>query len=123
MSSTTDTPPTPEKLAENIDERLDRVCAEFIRAIVRYDGDSIQIHRMNEHADDGASPEQKLPLLKQTTGYRPVPGPYGDHAGTIYAFADVVLVHVPAGPDSGVVATLDPDVGGTVPLAEILPDW
>lgn len=122
MASMTDSPTSIDELANSIDEQLDRVCGKYVRAVVRYDGDSIEIQRMNDGADDGVPPEKKLPVLKQTTGYRPVPGPYGEHAGTVYRFEDVLLVHVPATDDSGVVATLDPTVAGTVPLTALLPD-
>ena len=121
MASTTDSS-TADELATELERKLARACEERLRAIVQYDGDSIEIQRMNASAKDGIPPEKKLPVLKQTTGYRPVGGPYGQHSATIYSYEDVLVLHAPATEDSGVVATLDPDITATVTLAELLPD-
>lgn len=121
MASTTDSP-TADELAMELETKLSRACEECLRAIVQYDGDSIEIHRMNAGAKDGIPPEKKLPVLKQTTGYRPVEGPYGQHSATIYSYEDVLVLHAPTTENSGVVATLDPDITTVVTLAELLPD-
>ncbi|QSG03998.1 hypothetical protein [Natranaeroarchaeum sulfidigenes] len=121
MSSTTDSH-TADELASALETRLTRACGDDLRAVVRYDEDSIEIQRMNDGAKDGIPPEKKLPVLKQTTGYRPVGGPYGEHSATIYSYEDVLVLHAPVTGDSGVVATLDPDSTRNVSLAELLPD-
>ncbi|MFC7116267.1 hypothetical protein ACFQH2_16750 [Natronoarchaeum sp. GCM10025703] len=121
MSSTTDRT-TAEELAAELDTQLDRICGDYLRAVVRYDEGSIEIQRMNPGAKDGIPPEKKLPVLKRTTGYQPVGGPYGEHTATVYSYEDVLVLHAPVTEDSGVVATLDPEAAAAVPLSELLPE-
>lgn len=120
MASTTD-PRTADELAADMATQLERVCSDQLRAVVRYDGDSIEIKRMNDRARNGIPPEKKLPVLRRTTGYRPGGGPYGEHAATVHSYEDVLIVHVPASEDSGVVATLDPAAATAASLSELLP--
>lgn len=121
MSSTTDSQ-TADELASTLDTQLTRACGDGLRAVVRYDGDSIEIQRMTDGAKDGIPPEKKLPVLRRTTGYRPVGGPYGEHSATIYSYEDVLVLHAPVTEESGVVATLDPEIATSVSLSELLPE-
>lgn len=94
-----------------IDE-LTRIAGESVRAVVRYGEDGIDVVEMTETARNGPDPETKLRVLSRVTGEEFPADPFGPRQSTVHSFREVTVVALPTGPETGVIATLDPNVPG-----------
>jgi len=78
-------------------DKLERIAADEIRAIVSYGDDGIEVERMEEAARGGVGPESKLPVLRRVTGERYPSEPFGDRQLSVHAFPDVAVLDIPGG--------------------------
>lgn len=76
------------------------------RAVVRYGPGGVEIERMNEQLQAEGPRDGTLEVIRSVTDQTLSDDPFGAHAGTVYQFEDVTVVHVP-GSEGGTVATFE----------------
>lgn len=77
---------------------------DAIRSLVRYGPDGPEILERSDHVEGS---EDAVDLFRTVTAQRFQTAPYGPHAGSVHAFGDVDVVHVPQTADHGLVATVE----------------
>lgn len=79
-----------------------------LRILVRYGPDGPDLRRGPAADPDTAVDSSAVEFFHAVTDVRFDEEPYGTHAASVHLLDDVVVVHVPRGPDRGLVATFEP---------------
>ena len=97
-------------------DKADGASAGPVRALVRYGPEGPDIVRLGEGVEGDT---ETIAFFRTVTGFEFEGEPYGRHRGSVHAFEGLDVVHVPSGPERGLVATIEGE-GRTLPIDELI---